>query len=315
MIDFETTFNGLAQELKGQLKRIPCNSEVKPFCGINSHGELRLSFMSPVLPPKIDSTRCLNVSVVQESERVFWISFDLINNNAKLVFFSLCEDLLNVVEAIKEAPKALQALKSRFFAWKTLFQQEVSLSEEQTIGLIGELYFLKNYLIPELGADIAIESWSGPEGASKDFSTKDTWYEIKAVSLNSNSVKISSITQLSSPIPGKLVIFRYETMSDQYTNSDTNLLSLFREIIKTIENDETKTNFISKLMNYQFDITGNSYKKKYRIDSMNFYSVDNLFPRLQESDIHFPEIDKVVYTLIINSLERFKEIEVKDANN
>ena len=68
-------------------------------------------------------------------------------------------------------------------------------------------------------------------------------------------------------------------------------------------------------MNYQFDITGNSYKKKYRIDSMNFYSVDNLFPRLQESDIHFPEIDKVIYTLIINSLERFKEIEVKDANN
>ena len=315
MIDFEKLYLGLEKELKGQLRRIPCNSEIKPFCGVNSHGEFRLSFMSPVFPPKIDSTRCLNVSIQQESEHVFWISFDLINNNAKFVFYSLCEDLFNVVESIENAKQALQALKTRFFAWKILFQQEVSLSEEQTIGLMGELYFLKKYLIPKFGPDIAIEAWSGPNGTSKDFSTNDTWFEIKAVSLSSNSVKINSITQLSSPTPGKLVIIRYETMSDQFDDSDSNLLSLFRDIKRTIENDETRELFFSKLMSYHFDITGVSYKKKYRIDSMNFYLVDNNFPRMQESDIKFSEIDKIVYTLIINSLERFKDVEENNAND
>ena len=80
-----------------------------------------------------------------------------------------------------------------------------------------------------------------------------------------------------------------------------------------IKNDDTKSHFVSKLLTYGFDITGASYHKKYRIDSMTFYKVGDDFPRLLESDIKYPEIDKIVYTLLINSLERFKEVEAQNA--
>ena len=46
---------------------------------------------------------------------------------------------------------------------------------------------------------------------------------------------------------------------------------------------------------------------------MTFYKVGDDFPRLLESDIKYPEIDKIVYTLLINSLERFKDMEAQNA--
>lgn len=307
MIDFEQLYNTLESEMKGNQKRLPVNSEIKVFYGISAAGFYRLAFLSGTKPPKINSTKSLKVSVGQESENVFWTCLDLVNSAAKPVFYALCEDLLSVVEKIKNERNALLALKNRFFAWQNMFKQDSALlPEEKIVGLLGELYFIQNYMIPEFGADCAVEAWSGPDGASKDFSVENTWFEIKSVSLNNNSVKISSINQLASPIPGKLVIIRYEPMSEQFEEPESNLYPLFRRIMASLDNDVIKGKFISKLVAYGFDITGESYRKKYRISSMTFYTVEKEFPRLNEADIKYPEIDKVSYSLLINSLERFK---------
>lgn len=307
MINFELLFENLIKELKGQLKRLPGTSKVKVFCGINSTGCLRISFMSSILPPKISSTKGLKVSILQENENIYWTSFDLINTNAKPIFFALCEDLNKVIENNSDELIALKALRDRFFAWQNLFKQDTSrLTEEKIIGLLGELFFLKNFLIPRLGAEAAINAWSGPEGASKDFSTESTWFEIKSVSLTNNTVKINSLTQLSSPKEGNLVILRYEIMSDQFDDSESNIIKIFKEIMSCLENDVVKSIFVSKLMMFGFDINSSSYTKKYRIDSMHFYKVDLNFPRLTEVDIKYPEIDKLEYTLLINSLDKYK---------
>ncbi len=307
MIDFEKLYLELETEMKGNQKRLPVHSSVKVFYGISAAGFYRLAFLSSAKPPQIPSTKSLKVSSGQESKDVFWTCFDLVNATAKPVFFALCEDLLAVVEKNQVEKESLTALKNRFFAWQNMFKQDSSLlPEEKIVGLLGELYFLKNFMIPKLGTDVAIDSWSGPDGASKDFSTTATWFEIKSVSLSTNNVKISSISQLSSPIPGFLVLIRYEPMSEQYDAPESNLYPLFKSIMALIDNDATKGKFISKLIAYGFDITGESYRKKYRIATTTYYEVKPGFPRLTEADLKFPEIDKVSYTLLINSLERFK---------
>lgn len=307
MINFEELFGNLVKELKGQLKRLPGTSKIKVFCGINNSGGLRISFMSSIKPPKISSTKGVKVTILQEADKIFWTSFDLMNANAKPIFFALCEDLNKVIEENPEERAALNALRDRFFAWKNLFKQDSSrLTDEKIIGLLGELFFLKNYLIPKLGADAAINAWSGPEGASKDFSTESIWFEVKTVSLANNAVKINSLTQLASPMTGYLVILRYEVMSEQFDDSESNVIALFKRIMSCLDNDVIKSIFVSKLMVYGFDINGSSYSKKYRVDSMSFYSVDANFPRLTEEDIKYPEIDKLEYSLLINSLEKYK---------
>jgi len=307
MINFEQLYNTLESEMRGNQKRLPVNSEIKVFYGISAAGFYRLAFLSASQPPQINSTKLLKVNTGQESENVFWTCFDLVNLTAKPVFYALCEDLLSVIEKTQNEHNALLALKNRFFAWQNMLKQDSPLlSEEKIVGLLGELYFIQNYMIPKFGADCAIEAWSGPDGTSKDFSAENTWFEIKSVSINNNSVKINSINQLSSPTPGKLVIIRYEPMSEQFDEPESDLYPLFKRIMATLDNDAIKGKFISKLVTYGFDITGESYRKKYRISSMAFYNVENDFPRLSETDIKYPEIDRVSYSLLINSLERFK---------
>ena len=47
------------------------------------------------------------------------------------------------------------------------------------MGLIGELLFLRDEMIPTKGLDAALESWMGPEKTHKDFSYDNDWYEVK----------------------------------------------------------------------------------------------------------------------------------------
>ena len=92
-----------------------------------------------------------------------------------------------------------------------------SLSNEKEQGLFGELYFLDKYMIPKYGVDNSINAWTGPLGYNKDFSINNTWYEIKTIGVNSTCINISSLSQLSSDIPGILTILGLKKMSEEYT--------------------------------------------------------------------------------------------------
>jgi len=309
MINFETIFTELEMDIAGNQKKLNVSSALKVFYGINANGNFRLAFLSTISPPKLESTKTLKVSQGQESEKVFWSCFDLINSSAKQVFYSFCNDLVDSISEKTDEYKAFTALKNRFYSWKLMFKKDVStLSEENTKGLFGELYFLKNYMMTICDISTAIETWSGPDGASKDFSKGLDWFEIKTVAMTSPSVRISSITQLSSTKPGYLTVVRIEKMSEQYEDGQSSIAEIFRSIINEIDSDETKEKFITKLVSYGFDITDDSCKMKLKVYSMNHYKVNDTFPRLLETDIKFQEINKVSYELIINTLEKFKVV-------
>ena len=133
------------------------------------------------------------------------------------------------------------------------------------------------------------------------------WYEIKTVSSSAVSVKISSVSQLSSDVPGHLVIIKTESMSPVYSNGKSSIGELLQAVLERIDIDETKESFLGKLSEYGLDLTDECCSEKYSVVSHHFYTVDSEFPRILESDVKFQEICKVSYELIINSLDRFKE--------
>ena len=55
------------------------------------------------------------------------------------------------------------------------------LSEFQILGLMGEILFLREFLIPKYGEKMALLGWSGQELTHKDFSYANEWYEIKTI--------------------------------------------------------------------------------------------------------------------------------------
>lgn len=308
MIDFTNMYSDLEKDLLGNQKKLTVSCVLGVYYGINSDGNFRLSFMSSVIPPKMESTKMLKVSQFQESDDVFWTCFDLMQSTAKQVFYTFCGDIVSSVYDIQDEHKALILLKNRYHTWKSMFKRDVSkITDEMIKGLLGELYFLKEFMAVKYGVDDAIEAWSGPDGANKDFSKGTDWYEVKTVSSNMISVKISSVTQLSSATPGHLVIIRIESMSSQFEDAQSSVGELFKSVLQLIEADETRERFLNKLLSYGFDLSDDCCNVKYKILSCILYKVDDEFPRIQESDIKFQEICKLSYELIINALEKFRE--------
>lgn len=308
-IDFEEIYNALTEELAGSQKRISVYSALGVYYGVSQDGYLRLSFMSAQAAPKIESTKFLRVTQGAESPTVYWTCFDLLQQDARKVFFTFCENLIESITNVLDEKVALQALKKRYTTWKAMFRRdkENKIPRETLQGLFGELYFLKKHMLTTYGAAFSIQAWSGPDAKSKDFSINDEWYEIKTAGANASTIRISSLTQLSSSHPGHLAIIKVEAMSDQFDNGEACVGDLFKYILSQINDETIEGVFLSKLSSYGFDASDESFMAKFDVKSMNLYKVDNDFPRLTESDVPRVEICDVTYSLIINSLKPYLE--------
>ncbi len=311
MSDFESLYAALDNEttmsLKSGLRRLQSDSPLGVYYGRNSSGGYRIAFLSECEFSEPQSTRAIKVSSVSEDEST-WLFFDLLEAPAKAVFFALCDDLVGVLEAntdIEEA-ESISILKNRFQAWRSMFSQNrQSLSEEQLVGLLGELYFLHVFMVPRFGAEKAIYSWGGADGLSKDFSVDNLWFEVKTISISSSSVKINSLAQLTSDFFGELDVIRYEKMSGLYDDPFCMVSKLFRLIMNDITDNDVRALFLSKIVSCGFDIAGEEASVRFRIDSLSRYLVDDSFPRITESDVPHPEIEEVTYTLNLNALDPY----------
>ena len=308
MKDFESLYADFDKETghspKTGLRRVPSESPLGIYYGRNPSGDYRIAFLAACDVSEPPSTKAIKVSSLAEDGST-WLFFDLCETSAKAVFFALCDDFARVLEpdADMDEAEAVSVLKNRFQAWRSMFgQKRQSLSEEQRAGLLGELYFLYEFMMPRFGAEKAVASWGGADGLSKDFSLDDIWFEVKTVSVSSSSVKIHSIAQLSAVVPGELDVVRYEKMSAQYDDPQCTVAKLFRLVMGEIDDNDVRGEFLTKIVSCGFDIAGEDAGARFRIDSLSRYRVDGKFPRITEADVPHPEIEKVTYTLNLNAL-------------
>ena len=92
------------------------------------------------------------------------------------------------------------------------------MSDTEIVGLLGELLFMDDHMIPQYGVATALASWMGPEKTHKDFSTENMWYEIKTINSGKTTVRISSLEQLDGDIEGQLVVYDLEKMSPSFNS-------------------------------------------------------------------------------------------------
>lgn len=309
MIDFEQLFNSLGAEIAGNQKRLSVDSALGVYFGLSPEGAPRLSFMSKDKAPKLESTKTLKISQGAESDTVYWTCFDLLQNEAKKVYFTFCTTLIDAVTGVTSEKAALQAMKKRYLAWKTMFRREIKakIPTEVLQGLYGELYFLLHHMIPLYGTERSINAWSGPDNKSKDFAIDSTWYEIKTIGANATEVHISSLAQLSSSYDGHLVIIRVESMADEFDSTEDSIGKLLTAILSIITDETTESLFLSKLSAFGFDSSDNSFNSKFDVKMLGLYLVNDAFPRLTEKDINFPEMTNVQYSLNVSALKKYME--------
>lgn len=284
--------------------RVGENRNISLYIGKDECGRYSFDFRGKFNPSKTKSSDVICVSHIKSNDEYF-LRFSLENSALLEYFCAFCEDLIYSTLAITDDESAYQTLRTHYYSWKQLFKpNHGNLTEIEVRGLIGELLFLKEKMIPERGIEKALESWTGPEKTHKDFSFEDAWYEIKTVSAGKETVHISSIEQLDSFVAGCLVIYSLEKMSPSYNGLKLN--SIVKSLIESISSTQMKELFIAKLSLYGFDFSPDNDNYVYELNSVNMYKVkDDSFPRVKRD--RMPDaITKVQYDIAISNIENFK---------
>ena len=280
------------------------NRHLSLYIGRDDDARYSLDFRGKYKPVRISSSDVIAVEQYKEGDTLT-LRFSLENNDLLEYFCTFCQDLLDSVKVTNEDETAYQTLRSRYYSWRQLFRPDNSrMTEAEIMGLIGELLFLRDYMIPKRGIDTALDSWMGPERTHKDFSDQSDWFEVKTINFGKESVRISSIEQLDSDIEGTLVVYELEKMSPSFDGILLN--QLVNNIISLLSNASQRETFMDKLQLFGFDFSNENDNLVFAIRSERMYRVNPLtFPRIQRNML--PDaITRVQYELSLTDIEPYK---------
>jgi len=280
------------------------NRHLSIYIGRDDDARYSFDFRGKYKPVRITSSDVIAVEQYKQGD-LLTLRFSLENSDLLEYFCTFCQDLMDSVRVTSDDEVAYQTLRSRYYSWRQLFRPDnARMTEAEIMGLIGELLFLKDYMIPERGIDVALESWMGPEKTHKDFSDQQDWFEIKTISFGKESVRISSVEQLDSDLDGTLVIYELEKMSPSFDGIKLNQLA--NNIIASLQSASQREVFIDKLQLFGFDFSNEYDNLVFALRGEHKYNVDtNNFPRIHR-DMLPDAIARVQYDLLLTEIEPFK---------
>lgn len=115
-------------------------------------------------------------------------------------FSVMCHDLAERTKAAQTPRAAAGMLLAALDSWAELFRRREGdgLSENEALGLLGELVVVESLLLESTaGAAAIVGGWRGPEGDARDIGVGTTRIEVKAQRTTSaHRLRISSLAQL-----------------------------------------------------------------------------------------------------------------------
>ena len=256
-------------------------------------------------------SRCFEVFANNVSSRsINKVRVTLILKNTQYfdVFDALILDQVKHISSKKNQKEATKEFISRLAKWQAFFQNySEGLNNEAQKGLYGELWFLRNVLIPKLGEYNSILSWTGPSGTNQDFQIPNYAIEIKTTSGMKNEVHISNLRQLDNIGLRKLYLVH---LLVETRLGDAQTLNDLVDDIKILLHENCEicfSMFEEKLMESGYlDVHRSRYgDTKYITIETNYYDVKNDFPKIVESNV-MHGIEEVHYSIDLASCETYK---------
>lgn len=282
--------------------RVDSEHPLDLLLGIDKEGRKAIRFRGDFKTAKVTGTKAIAVKQFKLNDQNC-IQFSLADPETADPFFKFIDDLVDSSRKLSKQEEGYDFVINRYARWRRMFvPKKETLSEANIMGLLGELYFLLSYMIPEYGEEKAIESWSASNPTIKDFSVDETWYEIKTTGPKSPTVHINSIEQLESANPGTLVVVRLEKMANTYNGLTLN--SMVKTLMDRVVSPEVLESLQMKL-----EKRGYAFNEKY--DDFVFeckecihYTVDEDFPSLDRESLN-EAIAGAEYELIIEKLKEY----------
>ena len=184
MINYDKIYSSF--ETPGAFNLLDADHPLEFYIGIDDRGRKCIILRSKFRPDSVKSTSAIDVSIGQVKNNIWSLGFHLIQNSMSGLFYRFIDD---IVESSKNLPNSVNDISSvikRYNSWKKMFynlKKEI-LGENEIIGLIGELLFLKNDMLKKYDEQTAVNSWSGCDKTHKDFSVEKDWENCNSVSVN-----------------------------------------------------------------------------------------------------------------------------------
>lgn len=274
------------------------------YLGTNDDGLKSLAVIMSAAKEPVDSSRTIAVDYYDRDNHSTMLSFGLEDNTLSDLFYSFCDDIIESTRG-SDPKDGFSPIINRWNTWIKFFSKVcLPLTESEIRGLIGEMYFLKEFMISKYGVEKSLEAFIGIDKAHKDFEIENTWYEVKTIHNGAHTTKISSIEQLDSDKEGTLAVITLDqgTLGLDDCVTLNGIVNDFRGYV----GNKYSGIFNEKMRKagYIFDERYDEYT--YIIISLDRYNVTGEFPRIRKDTLP-TGIVKAGYELDLATVKDYKE--------
>jgi len=228
------------------------------------------------------------------------------------IFNALIRDIDDSLSEVKDLDSALLLFKDRMDKWRLFFEKygNIILGSRFQRGLFGELYFLKNHVLPVSDHIKAIKYWKGHDRNAQDFSFPNGNLEVKTtIKKEPVTVTINNEKQLDDR--GIKSLYLYCLMMNRVESSGYSLPDIVKEIRDLLFPYSGTTTLFNNFLNQSgyIDEHIDYYRdNRYIIKKEQLYEVKEGFPRI----INLPEgTGDIQYSIVLSSCKKF-EVNIKE---
>lgn len=292
-------------------RRILADSLYDHFIGIDDEGRYMYMLKLPDTPESGSEQLSINgcYATLERLSNDWYFCLRLKDSRDWAIFKLACQVLIQTLEEqfSINTKNTLQQV-SRVLKKCTLFfkKQSSGLTRSSATGLIGELLFLKNYIVPKVGWACSLNCWKGPTGAPQDFAIEDTVVEIKTTeSADTNKVTISNAEQLA-PLNTQGFLFVQALSAGICQKEDAiTLCSLVKEIeAKMFDATGDSSLLLVYLNQLGYSPDSEEAHRPYQIVGETFYALKDNFPKITPEMLPVG-ISSIKYTIDLNVCQKY----------
>jgi len=235
--------------------------------------------------------------------------FILEDGSLKRVFYEFCRGLIDDVLSASTPGDGVRRAVAHTWLWQRFLRgQSAELSDEEQRGLIGELTFLREHLVPKVGWRTAVDCWTGPLGTPKDFQWVTTAVEIKTHLASARPIIVVS-SEFQLDIEGFdavwLVVFEFLAP----TPSSPSVVSLGGLVADTrqqlmVEAPDAIEGFEMKLHSAGYADTHDYSDSRWLVGTPKIYLVGPDFPAIRSAGL--PNgVESVSYRLHLSAIQHW----------
>ena len=258
---------------------------------------------------KLPKLKGLSVEDLAASDTENILVWRLLDSSEREIFRSLCDDIISSASNATTHQEALEAAVIRTWHWHRLLRggADQRLSREEQKGLIGEIRVLTEHVFPRMLAAAALETWTGPFGAPKDFEIGTLAIEAKARrGAAKPEVRISSEHQLDDAGLEDLFLHVLHLATPGPDDTGFCLNDVVRDLRVLVESSDIAA---LELVEIRLSAVGfrdiHDYSDHQWIElDQTLYRVSEGFPRITATDIA-TGVSRVTYAISLSECEPF----------